>query len=372
MQSLTNQSAFAGTLSGGASATEVYLSPAAGSGGSEVKVKVRLSNVTAGTEVSYAASVVSGGTTYPLPTAAGSATISGTVGSIQFGPAYLESGEQLKITLDNPGASAITVVSSSRDLASVTTDDASRTASQATGFSTHSAADVVSTFRTALFGAATFENRINTLPSSGTVSSHDADAAGAAAATAILATPANKLATNASGHISRVETVDSVTALAANAIIADALSTAAVAKIEAALINEGDGQTLIDAIVQAIDAADIENDVLPSLIRDAILNRVLAGNHDAAGTLGKLLQSLPGSGTVNTVTPLDSTATQAAAAAALTAYDPPTKAELDTAVGAVTVAGYAAGQAPLLAGVGYVWTNAVSGEAETVTVTEAP
>lgn len=44
--------------------------------------------------------------------------------------------------------------------------------------------------------------------------------------------------------------------------------------------------------------------------------------------------------------PLDATATKAAAAEALTEYDPPTKAELDSAVGAVTVAGYATGQSP--------------------------
>ena len=133
MQSLTNQSAFGGTLAAFAAATEVYLSPAAGLGGAHVAVKVRLSGVTPDTAVAYAASIVAGSpsVTYPLPTAAGSVTIDGTVGSIQFGPAYLEQGEQLKITLDNPGASIITVVSSSRDLASVTTDAASRTASQA-------------------------------------------------------------------------------------------------------------------------------------------------------------------------------------------------------------------------------------------------
>lgn len=79
---------------------------------------------------------------------------------------------------------------------------------------------------------------------------------------------------------------------AANAISADALAAAAVAKIEAALLNEGDGQALIDAIVQAIDAADIDTNILPALIRDAILNRVLSGNHETAGSVGKLIQNL--------------------------------------------------------------------------------
>ena len=88
--------------------------------------------------------------------------------------------------------------------------------------------------------------------------------------------------------------VDLAKLLDTNAIPAAALTDAAVAKIEAALLNEGDGQALIDAIVQAIDAADIENDVLPALVRDAILNRVLAGNHDNVGTVGKLLQDIFG------------------------------------------------------------------------------
>lgn len=110
--------------------------------------------------------------------------------------------------------------------------------------------------------------------------------------------PANfaDLGINASGHVSRVTLADTVTTLTnmpscPTDWLTDAgLSAAAVTKIEAALINEGDGQALIDAIVQAIDAADIENDVLPALIRNEILNRVLSGNHDTPGTVGKLLQ----------------------------------------------------------------------------------
>lgn len=78
----------------------------------------------------------------------------------------------------------------------------------------------------------------------------------------------------------------------ADAISSAALSNAAVAKIEAALLNEGDGQALIDAIVQAIDAADIDTDILPSLIGSWMLNRVLSGNHDTPGTPGAFLQQL--------------------------------------------------------------------------------
>ena len=79
--------------------------------------------------------------------------------------------------------------------------------------------------------------------------------------------------------------------LATDAIGSSQMSSGAVAKIEAALLNEGDGQQLIDAIVQAIDVADI--DVLTAaVVRDAILDRVLSGNHDTAGTVGAFLQEL--------------------------------------------------------------------------------
>lgn len=75
-------------------------------------------------------------------------------------------------------------------------------------------------------------------------------------------------------------------------ITAAGLSVAAVGKIEAALLNEGDGQALINAMVAAIDAADIDADELPALVGAWILNRVLAGNHDTAGTPGKILQDI--------------------------------------------------------------------------------
>lgn len=63
-------------------------------------------------------------------------------------------------------------------------------------------------------------------------------------------------------------------------------------EIKAALLNEGDGQQLIDAIVTAIDDADIDTNLIATLVRDGILDRVLSGNHDAAGTVGKLLQDI--------------------------------------------------------------------------------
>lgn len=96
---------------------------------------------------------------------------------------------------------------------------------------------------------------------------------------------------NASTFDHTTDTV-SVSELATDVITAASLSSAAIAKFESALMNEGDGNAFIDALVQAIDAADIDTDILPGLVGGWILNRVLAGNHDTAGTVGKLLQNL--------------------------------------------------------------------------------
>ncbi|MCC6908231.1 MAG: hypothetical protein IT430_09855 [Phycisphaerales bacterium] len=140
---------------------------------------------------------------------------------------------------------------------------------------------------------------------------------------------------NANGHISRVSLVDLLTLIDTNGIPAAALSAAAVTKIEAALLNEGDGQALIDAIVQAIDAADIDTDILPALIRDAILNRVLAGNHDTAGSVGKVLQDIiADTGTdipalIAALNNLSAAQVRTEADAALAAYDGPTNTEMN-------------------------------------------
>lgn len=70
--------------------------------------------------------------------------------------------------------------------------------------------------------------------------------------------------------------------IAADAIGASQLSDAGIAKIEGALLNDGDGTALVAAIIAAIDAADIDSALVADLTRDAILNRVLSGNHDTA------------------------------------------------------------------------------------------
>lgn len=134
-----------------------------------------------------------------------------------------------------------------------------------------------------------------------------------------------------------------------------ALSTAGVAAIEAALLNEGDGQALVAAIIARIetdlDGSDLSVAAIATAVRNAILDRVLSGNHETAGTPGKLLQNLDApvsdlptnaelttalgtadDATLAAIAALNNLSTvqvQSAATAALAAYDPPTNAEME-------------------------------------------
>jgi len=79
-----------------------------------------------------------------------------------------------------------------------------------------------------------------------------------------------------------------------------ALSTTArevlVAAIETEIANDATGQAFMQAIADKIAGdwtiADLSVTAIATACRDALLNRTLAGNHDAAGTVGKLLQFL--------------------------------------------------------------------------------
>lgn len=67
------------------------------------------------------------------------------------------------------------------------------------------------------------------------------------------------------------------------------------AAMEAAIINELDGtavmQAIADLIASDMTTTDLTVAAIATACRDAILNRVLSGNHDTAGTPGKLLQN---------------------------------------------------------------------------------
>ena len=72
--------------------------------------------------------------------------------------------------------------------------------------------------------------------------------------------------------------------------------TTLAAAIEAAIINELDGtavmQAIADLIASDMTTGDLSVVAIATATRDAILNRVLAGNHDTEDTVGKLLQYL--------------------------------------------------------------------------------
>lgn len=70
--------------------------------------------------------------------------------------------------------------------------------------------------------------------------------------------------------------------------------TALAGLIEAALVDDGDAtaflQAVADKIAGDLTTGDVTAQAIASATRDAILNRVLNGNHDTAGTTGKILQ----------------------------------------------------------------------------------
>jgi hypothetical protein len=96
-------------------------------------------------------------------------------------------------------------------------------------------------------------------------------------------------------------TGDQFTGLPAMTLTAGERTTLAAA-IEAAIINELDGQAVMQAIADLIagdmTTGDLSVQAIAAASRDAVLDRVLSGNHDDAGTLGKLAQKLNVSGTL--------------------------------------------------------------------------
>jgi hypothetical protein len=99
--------------------------------------------------------------------------------------------------------------------------------------------------------------------------------------------------------------------------------TTLAAAIEAAIIDELDGTAVMQAIADLIagdmTTGDLSVLAIAAATRDAILDRVLSGNHDGAGTAGKLIQtaatqpanfaalSIDASGHVSRVTLVDTT-----------------------------------------------------------------
>ena len=135
-----------------------------------------------------------------------------------------------------------------------------------------------------------------------------------------------------SGTKTTLDALNDIPAGSAMALTSGERTTLA-ASIEAAIINELDGnavmQAIADLIADDMTTGDLSVQAIASACRDAILDRVLAGNHDTANTTGKILQDIPTS--ISGLENLSQAEAQAACDAAIASYDPPTKAELDTA-----------------------------------------
>jgi hypothetical protein len=101
--------------------------------------------------------------------------------------------------------------------------------------------------------------------------------------------------------------------------------------VEASLLDENDGQKILEAIVNAIGNQNIDEIALVAAIRTD-LERA-GGSIDALPLLSEIESStvLAKEATLAALNDIDTAQVQTAAAAALTAYDAPTKAELDTA-----------------------------------------
>lgn len=128
-----------------------------------------------------------------------------------------------------------------------------------------------------------------------------------------------------------------------------------------ALFSDADVTDLVNQIVANFDGAeDLAPNQIAALTRDAILDRVLPGNHETNNTVGKILQFLDAaissrsSHAAPDLTNLDAPISSRSSHAApdLSNLDAPissrsTPAQVTAAAGAVTVAGYAAGLTPL-------------------------
>lgn len=98
------------------------------------------------------------------------------------------------------------------------------------------------------------------------------------------------------GRLSRIDRIPDVAAGAATGLSIVGSEMTLSSAVLAALFSDTDTAALVDAIIARIesdlDGADVSVAAIAVAVRDAILNRLLAGNHDTAGSVGKFLQNL--------------------------------------------------------------------------------
>jgi len=173
----------------------------------------------------------------------------------------------------------------------------------ATGFSTHSASDVWSAGTRTLTGYGTLVSDIATAV--WTATTRTLSEFGFTVTTDAASRNASKADVSGlalSSEITALQSHGDTTWATATGFAApgDAMTLTAgersslAAAIEAAIIDELDGtavmQAIADLIADDMTTGDLSVQAIAAACRDAILDRVLSGNHDAAGTPGKLLQ----------------------------------------------------------------------------------
>jgi hypothetical protein len=131
-------------------------------------------------------------------------------------------------------------------------------------------------------GVADLKSKLGTVPASGNWSTHDA----AAVVTAL----------GTGSTLTDCATATGFAVPGSAMALTSGERTTLAAAIEAAIINELDGtavmQAIADLIASDMTTGDLSVVAIATATRDAILNRVLAGNHDTASTVGLLLQYL--------------------------------------------------------------------------------
>ena len=150
------------------------------------------------------------------------------------------------------------------------------------------------------------------------------------------------------GRLSRIDRIPDVAAGAATGLAIVGSEMALSSAVLAALFSDTDTAALVTAIIERIeddlDGADLSVAAIAVAVRDAILNRVLAGNHDTAGTAGRLIQNVDAAvSTRASQTTVDDVPTNSELATALGTADDPVLAAIaleavkTTAIQAVTV-----------------------------------
>lgn len=147
---------------------------------------------------------------------------------------------------------------------------------------------------TQLSGIATSATSVDGKLTSGRLSRIDRLPDVNAGATNGLALVGSVMALTAS-RLSRIDRLPDVNAGAAGGLALVGSEMSLTAAVLASLFTDADMTSLVNAIIARIetdlDGADVSVAAIAVAVRNEILNRVLAGNHEIPGTPGKLLQT---------------------------------------------------------------------------------